>query len=50
VERKRRYPAKTSINRYLVRDIFGTELVKELLIPCFIDDYNQNIDSIDLVN
>jgi hypothetical protein len=50
VERKRRRPAKTSINRHLVRDVFRTESIKELLIPCFIDDYNQNISSVDLVN
>jgi hypothetical protein len=50
VERKRRRPAKTSTNGHLVRDVFGTESVKELLIPCFIDDYNQNIGSIDLAN
>jgi hypothetical protein len=50
VERKRRRPAKTSINGHLVRDVFGTKSVKELLIPCFIDDYNQNIGGVDLVN
>jgi hypothetical protein len=40
VERKRRHPAKTSINGYLIQRVFGDNLVKELLIPCFIDDYN----------
>jgi hypothetical protein len=50
VKRKRRRLAKTFINGHFVRDVFGTELVKELLIPCFIDDYNQNISSVDLVN
>jgi hypothetical protein len=50
VERKRRRLAKTLINRCIVREIFGTDLVKELRISCFIDDYNQNIGGIDLVN
>jgi hypothetical protein len=40
VERKRRCPAKTSINRHIIRGVFGDNLVKKLLIPCFIDDYN----------
>jgi hypothetical protein len=50
VERKRRRPAKTSTNKRIIREVFGTDLVKELRIPCFIDDYNQNIGDIDLVN
>jgi hypothetical protein len=50
VERKRRRPAKTSINGRIVREVFGTDLVKELRISCFIDDYNQNMGGIDLAN
>jgi hypothetical protein len=50
VERKRRRPAKTSTNGHLVRGVFGDNPVKELPIPCFIDDYNQNMGGVDLVN
>jgi hypothetical protein len=50
VERKRGCPAKTSINGRLIREVFGDNLVKDLLIPSFIDDYNQNIGGVDLVN
>jgi len=39
-EKKRKRPAKTSTNGRLVRGIFGDLPVKELPIPCFIDDYN----------
>jgi hypothetical protein len=50
VERKRRRPAKTSTNGRIVREVFGTDSVKELRIPCFIDDYNQNMGGVDLAN
>jgi hypothetical protein len=40
VEKKRRRPTKTSINIRLIREVFGDNLVKDLLIPSFIDDYN----------
>jgi len=39
-EKKRKYLAKTIMNRRLVRGVFKDLLVKELLIPCFINDYN----------
>jgi hypothetical protein len=39
-EKKRKRPAKTSTNGRLVRGVFGDLPVKELPIPCFIDDYN----------
>ena len=39
-EKKRKRPAKTLTNGRLVRGVFGDLLVKELLIPCFINDYN----------
>jgi hypothetical protein len=38
--KKRRRPIKTSINGRIIRDVFGNLLIKELLIPCFINDYN----------
>jgi hypothetical protein len=50
VEKKRRCPAKTSINGHLIRNVFGDDPVKDLLIPSFIDDYNQNMGGIDLAN
>jgi hypothetical protein len=50
VERKRRRLAKTSTNGRIVREVFGTDSVKELRIPCFIDDYNQNMGGVDLAN
>jgi hypothetical protein len=50
MERKRKRLAKTLTNGRIVREVFGTDLVKELQIPCFIDDYNQNIGGIDLAN
>jgi hypothetical protein len=39
-EKERKRPAKTSTNGRIVRRVFGEEYIKELLIPCFIDDYN----------
>jgi hypothetical protein len=47
-ERKR--PAKTSTNGRIVRAVFGDSAVKELLIPCFIINYNQYIGGVDLAN
>jgi hypothetical protein len=40
VKRKRRRLIKTLINRHLIQGVFRDNLVKELPIPCFIDDYN----------
>ncbi len=50
VEKKRKRLAKTSTNGHLVREVFGNNAIKELLIPSFIDDYNQNMGDIDLAN
>jgi hypothetical protein len=49
-EKKRKRPAKTSTNGRLVRGVFGDLPVKELPIPCFIDDYNQYMGGVDLAN
>jgi hypothetical protein len=49
-EKERRRPAKTSTNGRIVRCVFGDSPVKELLIPCFIDDYNQYMGGVDLAN
>jgi hypothetical protein len=48
--KERRRPAKTSINGRIVREVFGNLPIKELPIPCFIDDYNQNMGGVDLAN
>jgi hypothetical protein len=48
--KERRRPAKTSINRRLIREIFGDESVKELEIPYFINDYNHHMGGVDLIN
>jgi hypothetical protein len=48
--KERRRPAKTSTNGRIVRDVFGDLLIKELPIPCFIDNYNQNMRGVDLAN
>jgi hypothetical protein len=49
-ENVRKRPAKTSTNGRIVRRIFGDTPIKELLIPCFIDDYNQYMGGVDLAN
>jgi hypothetical protein len=49
-ERQRKRLAKTSINGRIVRKIFGEEYIKELPIPCFIDDYNYDMGGVDLAN
>jgi hypothetical protein len=49
-EKARKRPAKTSTNGRIVRKVFGDEHTKELLIPRFIDDYNQHMGGVDLAN
>ena len=49
-EKARRRPAKTSTNRRIVRKVFGDDYIKDLQIPCFIDDYNQYMGGVDLAN
>jgi hypothetical protein len=49
-EKQRHRPAKMSTNGRIVRKVFGDEYIKELYIPCFIDDYNHYIGGIDLAN
>jgi Transposase IS4 len=50
LERQRKRLVKISTNRRIVRKVFGEEYIKELSIPCFIDDYNHNIGGVDLAN
>ncbi len=49
-EKVRKRPPKTSTNGRIVRPVFGDAPKKELQIPCFIDDYNQYMGSVDLAN
>ena len=49
-EKARRRPVKTSTNGRIVQKVFGSDYIKDLQIPCFIDDYNQYIGAIDLTN
>jgi hypothetical protein len=49
-EKIRRRPAKTSISGRMIRKVFADEPTKSLLIPCFIDDYNQHMGGVDLAN
>ncbi len=49
-ERARKRPGKTSTNGRIVRKVFGDEYTKDLLIPCFIDDYNQYMGGVNLAN
>lgn len=39
-EKASRRPAKTSTNGRIVRKVFGSDYIKDLHIPRFIDDYN----------
>jgi hypothetical protein len=38
--KERRRPIKTSINRRIIREVFGDLPIKELEIPVFINNYN----------
>ena len=49
-EKARRRPVKTSTNGRIVRKVFGSDYVKDLQIPYFIDDYNHHIGGVDLAN
>jgi hypothetical protein len=50
VARQRKRLAKTSISGSIVRTVFRDDLIKELLILVFIDDYNHNIGGVDIAN
>jgi len=50
VTRWRRRPAKTSTNAATARKVFGDLARVELDIPVFIDDYNGNMNGVDLAN
>jgi hypothetical protein len=48
--RKRKRPKKTTLNALIVREPFGDQPTKILLIPTFIDDYNHYIGGVDQGN
>jgi hypothetical protein len=50
VERERRRPQITSTNGALVRREFGDQAIKNMLIPRFIDDYNNYMGAVDIAN
>jgi hypothetical protein len=49
-ERVRKRLAKTLTNRRIIRKVFRDNYIKELSIPCFINDYNQYIRGVNLAN
>jgi len=49
-EKIRKCPARTSTNGRIIRTVFGDLSIKELWIPCFIDNYNQYMGGVDLAN
>ena len=49
-EKARNCPVKTLINGRIVRKVFGSEHMKNLQIPCLIDDYNHYMGGVDLAN
>ena len=50
LEKLRKRPAKTSTNAAIVRKVFGDCATMELAIPVVIDDYNGNMNGVDLAN
>jgi hypothetical protein len=47
---RRKRPGKTSTNGTIARRVFGEEVIKELEIPIFINDYNHYMNGVDLAN
>jgi hypothetical protein len=50
VARQRKRPAKTFTSNSIVRTVFRDDLIKELLILVFINDYNYNIRGVNIAN
>jgi hypothetical protein len=50
VERERRRPRETSTNAAKVREVFGSDSKKMLKIPKVIDDYNNNMNGVDVAD
>jgi hypothetical protein len=49
-EKVRKRLIKTSTNGRIIRRVFGDNYIKDLQIPCFIDDYNHYMGGVDLAN
>jgi hypothetical protein len=49
-QKARKRLAKTLTNGRIVRRVFRDDYIKELQIPCFINNYNQYIGGVDLTN
>ena len=47
---KRNRPLETSTNANITREVFGDLPFMDLDIPTFINDYNHNMNSVDLAN
>jgi hypothetical protein len=50
VTSKRNRPSETSTNANITREVFGDLPFMDLDIPTFINDYNHNMNSVDLAN
>ena len=50
VTRQRKRLVKTSTSARIVRPVFGDNLIKELEIPIFIDNYNHKMGGVDIAN
>jgi hypothetical protein len=50
VARQRKRPAKTFTSDSIVCIVFKDNLIEELRIPVFIDDYNYNIGGVNIAN
>ncbi len=43
IAQQRKRPAKTSTSAQIILLVFGSDAIKELEIPIFIDNYNHNV-------
>jgi hypothetical protein len=50
VAQQQKRPPKTFTSDSIVRTVFRDDLIKELLILVFIDDYNYNIRGVNIAN
>jgi len=48
--KKHKRSAKTSTNAAITRKSFGDEIIKDFNIPTFINDYNMNMNGVNLAN
>ena len=49
-EKARNCPIKILTNRRIIRKVFGSKHIKNLQIPCFINDYNYYMGGVNLAN